>query len=218
MLHHIQKGIINILASKDPARYADLKPSDMDGNQFTYHLKQLIVAKRVEQNDDGTYSLTQKGKAYLVTRYEEPEEAAHTIFLAVIRHGDKLLLRERLIQPSQGMVGFVHGEPTANMPLEESIKARVVAKTGLEVHDVTPVSSGLIRFMRNGQVESFSHAIIVTAVADEPTVPVEQEVTGRNFWVEKAEIDSVENLLPSCRDVLKSIESSAAWFDWTYEL
>src|SRR6476646_2791634 len=114
MLHHIQKSVIDVLASKDPAHYSDLKPADMDGNQFTYHLKQLLSDKLVQKNDDGTYSLTQKGRKYLVHRFEDPVESAHTVFLVVIRHADKVLLRERKVQPLQGYVGFIHGEPSSD--------------------------------------------------------------------------------------------------------
>lgn len=217
MLHHIQKTVIDNLASKESARYGELKPSDMDGNQFTYHLKQLVIDKYVAQNEDGTYSLTKKGQDYLVRRYEDPEESAHSILLIVIRYGHKLLLRRRRVQPALGKVGFVHGEPLASEPLEQTVRERVQLKTGLDLDNIQTVGSGLVRMYRDNQIESFSHAIIVTANAKTDSLEILQDETGENFWVDEKELNAVENLIPSCHDILQLVENnSVIWFDKTY--
>lgn len=218
MIHNIQQRVINVLASKDPARYADLKPPSMDGNQFTYHLKQLLVDKMVFKNDDGTYSLTQKGRTYLVHRFESPDKAAHTIFLVVIRHGDKVLLRERKVQPMQGYAGFVHGEPSSDKPLEESIRERILAKTGLVIDNYKVHGSGLIRIMKDGQVQSFSHAIIVETTSATDELPIAEDETGKNFWMSDSDPEPMKNL-PSNGDILVYLNDLAQeWFDWTYEM
>ncbi len=218
MLHHIQKSVINVLASTDPAHYADLKPSGMDGNQFTYHLKQVMASKLVKKNDDGTYSLTQKGRSYLVTRYEDPDEMAHTIFLVVIRYGGKLLLRERKVQPMLGYTGFVHGEPVASKTLRESVRERVALKTGIDIEDITVRGSGLIQIIKDGQPQSFSHAIIVQAVASSSDLPIVEDETGKNFWTPEDKLNSVVHLLPSCFDVLAFARDPAGgWLEQTYD-
>lgn len=220
MLHHIQKSIINVLASTDPARYADLKPSVMDGNQFTYHLKQLMTDKLVGKNDDGTYSLTEKGRTYLVYRYENLDKAAHTIFLVIIRHGDDMLLRERKVQPLHGYVGFVHGEPVADEPLETTIKKRVKAKTGIDIdtNNIMTHGSGLIRMIKDRQSQSFSHAIITEVAVENDDLPIREDETGRNFWMHNDDPVPLKNL-PSNDDILAYIkDSSTNWFDWTYEI
>ncbi len=218
MLHHIQRNVIDVLATTDPARYADLKPAGMDGNQFTYHLKQLLADKLVAKNDDGTYSLTQKGSAYLVTRYENPDEMAHTIFLVIIRHGSKMLLRRRLVQPSLGYAGFVHGEPVAGTPLEVSVRERVRLKTGLELDDITVHCSGLIRIADAGTMKSFSHAIIVSADTKSEELGVMRDETGENFWIDTNDLSAVEKLLPSCSEILSAANNGTKWFDLSYKL
>jgi hypothetical protein len=220
MLHHIQKSIINVLASTDPARYADLKPADMDGNQFTYHLKQLITDKLVCKNDDGTYSLTEKGRTYLVYRYENLDKAAHTIFLIIIRYGDKVLLRERKVQPLRGYTGFVHGEPVADAPLDRTICERVKTKTGIDIdiNRITTHGSGLIRIVKNGQTQSFSHAIIAEVAVESDDLPIPEDETGRNFWIQDDDPGPLTNL-PSNGDIFMYIKDpSWSWFDWTYEI
>jgi ADP-ribose pyrophosphatase YjhB (NUDIX family) len=220
MLHHIQKSIINVLATTDPARYADLKPVDMDGNQFTYHLKQLMTDKMVVKNDDGTYSLTEKGRTYLVYRYENLDKAAHTIFLVIIRHQDKVLLRERKVQPMLGYVGFVHGEPVADESLNVTVQRRIKAKTGIDIdpNNITTHGSGLIRIVKDGQTQSFSHAIIVETSVNNDELPIQEDETGRNFWLRDDDQSPVKNL-PSNNDIIAySKDSAMSWFDWTYEI
>lgn len=220
MLHHVQKSIIDKLSTKDTARYAELKPDDMDGNQFTYHIKQLLSAKLIQRDDEGNYSLTKSGKTHLVYRYENPSNSAHTIFLVVIRCGEKLLLRKRLVQPMLGFSGFVHGEPSAEENLTDTIIARVKNKTGLQISDIKINSGGLIKISNNENiVESFSHAIIVTTEIDNVRLPISQDETGENFWINQKEIGSVENLLPSCQKILEMIDSGKnVWFDWSYTI
>lgn len=220
MLHYIQKSIINVLASTDPARYADLKPADMDGNQFTYHLKQLIVDRLVQKNDDATYSLTQKGRSYLIRRYENAEDSAHTIFLIIIRCGDKTLMRERKVQPMNGYVGFIHGEPIAEEPLDSTIRNRVKLKTGIDidVNNIVMYGSGLIRIIRDGQVQSFSHAIIAEVSVDNDELPIIEDETGKNLWIHDDDPRPIKNL-PSNDDIFMYIkEPSWSWFDWAYEI
>lgn len=220
MLHHIQKSIVNVLASTDPARYADLKPADMDGNQFTYHLKQLLTEKLVQKNEDSTYSLTEKGRSYLIRRFENIEDSAHTIFLVIIRHGDKVLLRERKVQPMNGYAGFVHGEPVANEPLNITIANRVKSKTGIDIdgNNIVTHGSGLIRMVIDGQTQSFSHAIIAETIVDSDDLPIVEDETGRNFWIRGNDKGPVKNL-PSNDDVLAyAKDPSWSWFDWTYEI
>lgn len=220
MLHHIQKSIINVLASTDPARYADLKPADMDGNQFTYHLKQLVADKLIEKNEDSTYSLTQKGRSYLIRRFENAEDSAHTIFLVIIRHGDKVLLRERKVQPMNGYIGFVHGEPVAGEPLDVTIQNRVKAKTGIDIdiHKIITHGSGLIRIKQDGQTQSFSHAIIAEILVDNDELPISEDETGKNFWMHDDDPGPIKNL-PSNGDIFMYVKDpSWNWFDWTYEI
>lgn len=219
MLHHIQKNIINVLASKDPARYADIKPDGMDGNQFTYHLKQLITDKLIQKNDDGTYSLTHKGRTYLIYRYESLDEAAHSIFLVIVRHDKKHLLRKRKVQPLINYSGFIHGEPVANEPLAITVQKRVLKKTGLAVKEISIHGSGLIRMRRDGELQSFSHAIIIEATVPSDELAMFDDETGENFWTDNVYTDPIDKLIPSTRDILAfADDASIRWFDWTYEL
>ncbi len=83
MLHHIRRTILDMLAIAESLRYGQLKPKELDGNVFTYHLQGLISDKLIQKNAAGDYCLTHKGRDYIVHRYEDSAYSAHSIFLIV---------------------------------------------------------------------------------------------------------------------------------------
>ncbi|MDB5186581.1 MAG: hypothetical protein JWM07_53 [Candidatus Saccharibacteria bacterium] len=216
MLHHIQKSILDTLATVQLARYSDIKPHDIDGNIFSYHLKLLVADHYAIKNEDGLYSLSPKGKDHIVHRYENPLYQAHSIFLIAIRRGDEWLMRERLIQPLLGMSGFIHGEPVAGEPLLETAMRRLQVKTGMDV-PLSIHSSGLIRISHGGIMESFSHAIILTADTNESLI-IQKDETGRNYWLPSVELQKA-NILPSCPDIISLLaQAHARPFEFDYRL
>lgn len=218
MRHHIQKQILDTLSQAESLRYADINPMKLEGNVFTYHVKQLIIDDLITQNEDKSYSLTTAGRAYIVHRNEKAETSAHSIFLVVIRHKNKLLLRKRLVQPMLGYSGFVHGEPHAELSIEESVINRVKEKTGMGVNDIRIHGSGLIRMKVDGETNNFSHAILVSASAINKENFIKNDKTGENFWVEKNQLATTEQLLPSCSDLMELIHSlKSVWYDLSYD-
>lgn len=216
MLHHIQKGILDNLATAHSSRYSDLKPPDMDGNIFSYHLKLLLTDRYVLKNDDGLYVLSPKGKDYVVHRYENPLLQAHSIFLIVLRRGDQWLLRERLVQPLLGMSGFIHGEPIANESVIETAERRLHDKTGIKI-TLHIHSSGLVRISQDSIITSYSHAIILVGNTDED-MTVTSDPTGRNYWGNAMDL-AKEFVLPSCSSIVERVVSNNITpFELAYEL
>jgi hypothetical protein len=63
-LHYIQRDILAELKSCRNVHYSDLKPSDLDGHAFNYHLKSLIEKKLVLKNSENLYRLSSTGRYY----------------------------------------------------------------------------------------------------------------------------------------------------------
>ena len=215
-MHHIQKSILDCLSTATDRRYSDLKPHDLDGNVFNYHLKQLLAGKLVNKSLDGNYTLASAGVDYIVHRYENPLLQAHSIFLIAIRRGDKWLMRERLVQPLLGMSGFIHGEPVAGEPLVTTAMRRLQEKTGLTI-PLAVRCGGLITILRDNAIESFSHAIILTGSTDQD-VSVADDKTGRNYWLAASSL-SEPMILPSCADIIAYVDTDATTtFELTYHI
>lgn len=212
MFHHIQKTALDKLATKEFLRYSELKPADLDGNVFGYHLKRLISDKFVVQNADGYYSLTTKGRDFIIHRFEDSSRSAHTIFLIVIKNGNTYLVRERRVQPLLGYTGFIHGEPAPELSVIESAQKRLYEKTSLEL-DLSIKGSALITQYKNDELQSYSHAIILYSETDSKKI-TESDETGLNYWSDLA----VPDLLPSCHDIIKMIENGNTWLERIYYL
>lgn len=216
MLHHIQKSVLNTLASHEALRYGALKPRELDGNVFGYHLKQVMSGGYVEKTSTGDYRLTAKGRDYVVHRYEDPASSAHTIFLIVLQTGDQLLMRRRLVQPLLDKVGFIHGEPRPGETVVETAKARLLQKTGIQT-GLKVAGSCLIEQYRDGELQSYSHAIILHGTVSDTKLMIDSDETGENFWLNNTSL-STEDILPSCHDILDMIETDTHWAELRYDL
>lgn len=218
MLHHIRRSILDKLAAAPVKRYGELKPAELDGNVFTYHIKALVVEGYVTKTTDGDYSLTPRGRDYIVRRYEDSVLSAHSIYLIVLKVGDKWLLRERRVQPLIGLSGFIHGEPVHNEDILSAASKRLVEKTGLS-SELKIRASGLIKIFKASEMQSFSHAIILSGEISELNEEnfIQADETGENFLAAEDELPSL-HLLPSCLDILDILSSDQTWFELSYDI
>lgn len=213
MRHHIQKTVLDTLASAQSRRYSELKPPEIDGNTFGYHLKSLISDQYVHKTESGAYALTAKGKDFIVRRYEDPARAAHSIYLIVVKSGPLYLFRERKVQPLIGYIGFIHGEPEPGVGIIQSAEQRLRTKTGLTAR-LEVRGSALISQYLGDELQSFSHAVILYGETKELDI-ITEDATGSNTW---AKPTLGEYVLPSCHDIIDMIDSGTTWLDATYYL
>jgi hypothetical protein len=192
-MHHIQKKIIYALTRKETARFAELRPKNLDSNIFTYHLKQLIAAKLIAKTASGNYKLTQNGKLTGINikldAKDELAQAHSVVFLAAQNASGEWLLRERLVHPAYGKVGFLHCEPNANESVidtaEKSFKERI------------------------SLLESFTAFTMLYAknVSGAPKSPGD---SGKNFWHSGDLKDP--DLFPNMSELLNLLQDSDSLF------
>ncbi|HPQ82626.1 MAG: NUDIX hydrolase [Candidatus Saccharibacteria bacterium] len=100
--HHIQRSIVSVLTKQEFARFRDLKPTNVDTNLFSYHLKLLQKAGFIAKTEQG-YTLAEKGLQY-VDRANTTEMKLRSqpkiITMLLIQDGyGKVLLQKRAKQP-----------------------------------------------------------------------------------------------------------------------
>lgn len=212
MLHHIRRSILDKLATAECLRYGELKPTNLDGNVFNYHLKGLIADSLVQKNDAGDYCLTQLGRDYIVHRYEDSSKSAHSIFLIVLKRENEYLLRRRDVQPLLGYTGFIHGEPEVGVDIIQTAKKRLYKKTGIKDVNLTVAGSALIAQYRGNELQSYSHAVIIYGQTEQ-NINVETDATGHNFW---SDLQATEKLLPSCAGIIKMIDDKGSWLERSF--
>lgn len=206
--HHLQKQILAQLVICESARFAELKPANVDGNIFTYHLRQLIKQKYVEKCDDGSYCLTSSGKALGINSQLSPQaflEQAHSILLLVVRDGSKWLIRKRLAQPEYGKLGFIHGEPVLGELIATTASRVFKTKAGLEA-TFSPRGSGYIRIFKDNLMESFTHFTLLEAGAVSGSL-IAKSGNGENTWVTEPDF-AAPDMIPSMADIVNALEQN----------
>lgn len=210
--HHIQKDILRKLVTSDVARYSDLKPKTIDGNIFTYHLQQLMKQQLIAKTEDGSYTLTSKGKALGINSHlsnKEVLQQAHAILLLAVEVDGKWLLRRRLAQPTYGKIGFVHGEPVFNEPATTTAQHVLMNKTGLTA-DFTVRGSGYIRILNGDEIESFTQFTLLHA--NKVSGELQPKVgNGENIWLEAPDFAS-DDMLVSMSDLITELQKPALFF------
>lgn len=218
--HHIQKHILDQLVHVPAARFADLKPNDMDGNVFTYHLQQLTKAGLIEKTDDGLYCLTAAGKAEGISgglSRAELRQQAHAILLLCIRDTEgRWLLRKRTVHPMYGRIGFLHGEPKAGESVIETAEQRLKQKTGLSA-DFSIAGSGFVTIYSGEDLESYTQFTLLRGELTSGEL-IEMDQTGQNMWVENPDF-SEGVYIPSMGSLVPLMDKETPFFvELTYKL
>jgi hypothetical protein len=210
--HHIQKRIISDLIICESARYAELKPSYIEGNVFTYHLQSLIRQKLIAKNNDGSYSLTNDGKLYGINsslKAKELLEQAHPIILISVRDGSQWLLRKRLVQPMFGKVGFIHGEPKAGETIQQAGSRILNYRCGLQ-GQLQVKGSGFVYLQTDELPIAYSNFTLLEATNLEGNL-IETDAHGENGWYENPDF-SADDMIPSMQDLSEAIIAPGLFF------
>lgn len=218
--HHLQKDILDKLVKCPPARFADLKPTNVEGNIFTYHLQQLIKQGIVSKSEDGTYCLTAQGKALGINnklKSVDFHQQAHSILLLMVRDDDGAwLLRKRLVHPMYGKTGFIHGEPKVHENITDTADKTLLRRTGLSAEFIV-AGSGYIRIFQNEELESFTHFTLLQGMVRSGTL-IESDATGENRWEANPDF-TADYYIPSMRDLAqKSSRADCFFTELTYQL
>lgn len=156
--HHIQKHIVRVLMYKDRARFSELRPSGVDTNLFTYHLKQLIKEGYLKKVDT-LYTLSSFGLSYVDRISSETgsiRRQPKIISMLVVQNSDgQVLLQKRTKQPYIDCWTLPYGKTHID---DDSIlvgaSREVGEKPGLSDQVLRHVGDGYIRVYGGGAILS----------------------------------------------------------------
>jgi 8-oxo-dGTP diphosphatase len=208
-MHRIQNHIITQLINATDLRYADIKPAEIEGNLFMYHLKQLLKGGLVQKRADGRYELSPEGQLYadrLSLKTLAPRAQPRIVTLVACQNdtGEYLLYR-RSRQPLIGMVGFPYGK----IHLGETVAAAAVRelseKTGLWA-ELSHRGDGYINIYNHGQPVSqiLFHLFIGRNVSGQLLPKTKQ---GEAFWKNPKDLAAGE-LIPSVRELCRLMDEN----------
>ncbi|HVE80646.1 MAG TPA: NUDIX domain-containing protein [Candidatus Dormibacteraeota bacterium] len=202
-MHRLQKHIFHKLITNSQLRYSQLKPAEVEGNLFMYHLRQLTKEGLVEKTDDGLYELTPEGKVradQFSLQLFKPRLQPRIVTLIVCQNeeGQWLMFRRRR-QPLYGQVGFPYGKLHIGESVKEAAERELKEKTGLSVA-LTHRGDGYISICEEG--EPVSQILFHLFYGQSPSGKLKARVkAGESFWADIADIKD-DKLIVSVPDLI----------------
>ncbi|MCC7543751.1 NUDIX domain-containing protein [bacterium] len=209
-MHHIQRSILGKLMGGEALRYAELKPSDIGSNLFTYHLKVLKDLGYVQRTGWGTYTLTSTGKRYVDTlslqTLRSRVQPRIVILLACRDRLGRWLLLKRKIQPLLGQAGFPYGKLHKGELLKDAAQRILLNKTGL-TGDLEHKGDGYITISEDKKAvsEIFFHLFYCMAPSG---YLIENHEAGKVFWGDMESDFSEGDFMASMADLVALIDTT----------
>lgn len=219
--HHIQKSIVYDLAFAESLRFSDLKPDDMENKAFTYHLKKVVKSGLVEKKDDGSYTLTMKGRRVgkgALKKESRLLDRAYSILLLAVRNieTDEWLLYKRQTQPLLGLTGLMQAQPVAETDARRTAEQTCFEQTGIKT-EFTVQGHGYFRVYRKSELESFIHFTLL--VGESPTAPLHETAESVGYFWQRTPNFAHPDMLPNMQILHKMCEAVPGSFvEETFEL
>ena len=210
--HHIQRDIVKKLISVKSARYAELRPKNIESNLFMYHLQQLIRSGYVEKAETG-YQLTPQGKRFAdrasLTSLKLRIQPKLITIITVRRADGKWLLLERLHQPFIGSVGFPSGKVHYGEQLAISAARELREKANIDSIELTQRGTFIMLFSNEDAVENHIIGYVFSGEAPIGETTVQQEnAFFQTHWGDESELMVENTLLKGHSELLELVKNT----------
>lgn len=220
--HHIQRHVLQLLIDNRVQRYAQLRPANVEANQFVYHLKQLMREDLVQKRGSEGYELTEKGRVYAdkfdPSTFAVPWEVQprSVLFLAVHADDKGWLLIRRSKQPTIGKIGFISCNPAIGSTITDAAESYLLEQFSMTAQ-FSYAASGSITLKKGGGIESYVHFQLLSAENPGGT-PSSTDIG----WYQGRDLEE-ENILPSTAPLLavltgKHPAAAPQFIELAYEL
>jgi ADP-ribose pyrophosphatase YjhB (NUDIX family) len=221
-MHPIQKQILYRLITNPCLPYSKIKPSEIEGNLFMYHLKLLIQQGLVQKRPNGKYELTAEGnlfadKASLQNLQPRSQPKIITLIVCQNKQGEFLLYR-RKHQPLIGLIGFPYGKIHLGETILQAATRELQEKTGLSAKLTHRGETYLTTYKDQELISQiFCHVFVGQNLQGELTADSE---IGECFWAKNTKFNS-DKFIPGFLDICALIKkpSDRLFFEeFTYHL
>ena len=171
--HHIQKHIIGVLMHQQYARFRDMRPSRVDTNLYSYHLKLLQKRQMVRKTDKG-YCLDKAGLLYvdrvsLKSLNIRTQPKIITMIVLQNANGD-VLLQKRTKQPYIDTWTLPYGKlHIDDLSVREAAQREAREKLGVDDLEAAHAGDCYIRVWQDDELVSTTLAHVFYAEVDEVT-------------------------------------------------
>jgi ADP-ribose pyrophosphatase YjhB (NUDIX family) len=205
-VHQIQEGLLKTLTFQTQCRYSELKPEDIDGNLFMYHLGQLIEKGYVFK-EDKHYTLTTKGRYYggminASTGVTQVQPKLVNMIYCPDAEGNYLLMRWNR-HPWMDLVSLPYGKMHLGASVWDMVHAELQEKAGLTA-EFQYLGDVYFRVLLDGEVLNhlLAHVFKAEKVAG---VLRSKSKNGACFWGNVESLSPGE-MIPGLRDVINLVK------------
>lgn len=209
MYSWIQYHVLIELTRNPLRRYSQLRPRDVEGNLFMYHLKGLMGEGLVEKTD-GQYRLTIKGLQFVGTlslKTGRTRKQPKILNAIICRNeaGEYLFTRWSR-QPNVGLVSFPHGMMHYGESVITMAAHELAEKAGLKA-DLAYKGDVYVRGMLAGVLDRHMLVHLFEATHCE-LIDEAVEVVNEHFW---ADLDSQrpEEFVPGFYEIARLVEDKS---------
>ena len=219
-MHRLQQHILHQLIRHDSCRYAEIKPADIEGNLFMYHLRQVMRAGYVEKQADGRYTLSPDGHrfadGYSLETFSPRVQPRIVTLIACDNDAGQWLLLRRKRQPLLGMDGVPYGKWQRGESVAAAAQRELTEKTGLtaELHHR---GDGYVTICQKG--EPVSQIMFHLFYGHNPAGTLRPTSrTGTAFWGNPETLG--DRVMGSVIDLIKLLETPGErfFFEQTYQM
>lgn len=219
-MHLIQKQILSRLAFHTGLKYSQLKPTEVEGNHFMYHLN-LLIKKGYVVKTNNLYDLTTRGRRYvdkISLKKFQPRIQPKIVTLLVCQNNKKeYLLYRRHHQPFFNMAGFPYGKVHLGETLASAANREFEEKTGLK-GQLTHRGDVYITVIEHGEL--LTHTLFHIFSGSKMTGQLKTKSTiGGCFWTKLPLADSGE-LMPGVTeiyDLIKNHPKDLFWEEYRFD-
>jgi 8-oxo-dGTP pyrophosphatase MutT (NUDIX family) len=217
-MHEIQVEILRKLLFAEKLRFAEIKPADMEGSQFTFHLEKLVEQKYVAKVANG-YRLTESGKNFANRiDFDSPkpaQQAKHSaVFCATRKDATEVLIYKRLKNPYFGHYGFPTGKVRYGETMIDAATRELQEETNLVG---TPYLVGIrhYRVYFPDAKTLVEDKVMYVYRIDEPEGELLSNEEGEFRWVSsKTVLEEFSPTLPEFAEMLEMITQSKSEIDF----
>lgn len=202
-MHRLRQHILHQLVRYPNRRYAEIKPVEVEGNLFMYHLNGLLKESWVAKRGDGAYELTSEGLAvaeHLSLETFKPRQQATIVTLIACRNAKgEWLFYQRHRQPLIDMVGFPYGKVHQGESVAEAAGRELLEKTGIRAK-LQHRGDGYITIYQGSDV--VSQVLFHFFYGRAPEGQIKAHKTGQAQWASMRDI-APNQLIPSVADLIR---------------
>lgn len=154
--HYIQKHVLDVLMYREFARFSELRPSGVDTNLYSYHLKLLQKNGLVEKSESG-YHLGRDGLNYVdrlsSTKMSIRNQPEIITMLLIQNSEGEVLLQLRNKQPYINHWTLPYGKLHIDDTSTSAAAIRIAnEKLSVDIGDVKHIGNAYIRVVDEGEV------------------------------------------------------------------